>query len=44
MPAPSPELHDAADIIVWFSDHFIAHRKEKHPASPYGSRGEPETA
>ena len=38
MPTPPSDLHDSADIILWFSDHFIEHRKEKHPAPPYGTR------
>jgi hypothetical protein len=37
MPRPPAYLNDSSDIILWFSDHFIEHRKEKHPAPPYGS-------
>jgi hypothetical protein len=37
MPPPPSDLHDAAGIIQWLSDRFIEHRKQKHPAPPYGS-------
>jgi hypothetical protein len=37
MPKPPSDLHDSADIVSWFSSHFIEHRKEKHPAPPYES-------
>ena len=37
MPKPPSDLNDTAAIIQWFSDHFIEHRKEKHPATPYGA-------
>jgi hypothetical protein len=37
MPAPPSALRNTADTIMWFSDHFIEHRQQKHPAPPYGS-------
>ena len=40
MPPPPSDLHDTADIILWLSDHFIEHRKQKHPAPPYGTRND----
>lgn len=42
MPLPPPDLRDAADIVQWFSVHFIEHRKQEHPAPPYGSSGHSE--
>lgn len=39
MPKPPSDLHDSADTILWFSDHFVEHRKQKHPAPPYGTEG-----
>ena len=43
MPVPPSDLHDSADVINWFSDRFIEHRKQKHPVPSYGrrSRSEP---
>jgi len=35
MPKPPSDL-EGSEIIVWFSGRFIEHRKEKHPAPPYG--------
>jgi hypothetical protein len=37
MPQPPSNLKDSSDIILWFSTHFENHRKQKHPATPYGS-------
>lgn len=37
MPAPPPDFHDTNEIIVWFSGHFIEHRKQKHPTPPYAA-------
>ena len=30
MPKPDPDLKDSADIIVWFSEKYIEHRRLKH--------------
>jgi hypothetical protein len=35
MPPPPPDFDDSADIVQWFSNQFIEHRKEKHAAPPY---------
>ena len=37
MATPPSDLHDSADIILWLSNHFVEHRKQKHPATPYGT-------
>jgi hypothetical protein len=37
MPKPPSELTDSSDLVLWFSGQVIDHRKEKHPAPPYGS-------
>ena len=37
MPTPPPDLDDPANMVQWFSSHFIEHRKQKHPAPPYGA-------
>jgi hypothetical protein len=37
MPQPPSNLNDSSEIILWFSAHFVDHRKEKHPAPTYGS-------
>jgi hypothetical protein len=42
MPPSPSDLHDSADIVQWFSDHFIEHRKLKHPVPPYGTAGDSE--
>ena len=35
MPSLPSDLDDTAARIIWFSDHFIEHKKRKHPAAPY---------
>ena len=30
MPRPDPRLKDSAEIILWFSEKYIEHRKLKH--------------
>ncbi|WP_162601897.1 hypothetical protein [Occallatibacter savannae] len=37
MPDPPPEVIDAPDVILWFSGHFIEHKRRHHPTPPYGS-------
>ena len=37
MPSLPSDLPDTPDRIVWFSDHFIEHKKQKHPTPPYGA-------
>lgn len=34
MLKPDLALKDSADIIMWFSEKYIQHKKEKHPLSP----------
>ena len=38
MPKPPSDLNDDSKIILWFSERFVEHRKEKHPAPPYYSK------
>ena len=35
MHKPPSDLDDDSKILIWFSGHFIEHRKEKLPAPPY---------
>jgi len=41
MPKPPSDLHDRSDILLWFSDQFIEHRRKEHPIPPYGSHDSP---
>lgn len=42
MPAPPHDLQETVDVIMWFSDNFIEHRKQKHPSTPYGAAADPD--
>jgi len=33
MPNPDPALNDSADIIMWFSQEYVAHKNEKHASN-----------
>lgn len=37
MPDPSPELALPADIVMWFSVHFLEHKQHKHPQTSHDS-------
>jgi hypothetical protein len=32
MPAPDPTVTLTRDRVLWFAQHFVEHKKQRHPA------------